>query len=160
MAPVVITLVSDGTRCLLARQSSFPKGMYSALAGFCDIGKEFRACTCDSGGHESLSTIVLCLIVTVWSLKPILPCHAKNTAFWHYIFPIFDKQTFKHNSIVKRTIQWKFSPIRFYYFLHLIYHVLIYPFLHPSIHLTFWCRLQKLVRFSLNISACIIVTRT
>nr|XP_051679735.1 NAD(P)H pyrophosphatase NUDT13, mitochondrial isoform X2 [Oryctolagus cuniculus]XP_051679736.1 NAD(P)H pyrophosphatase NUDT13, mitochondrial isoform X2 [Oryctolagus cuniculus]XP_051679737.1 NAD(P)H pyrophosphatase NUDT13, mitochondrial isoform X2 [Oryctolagus cuniculus]XP_051679738.1 NAD(P)H pyrophosphatase NUDT13, mitochondrial isoform X2 [Oryctolagus cuniculus]XP_051679739.1 NAD(P)H pyrophosphatase NUDT13, mitochondrial isoform X2 [Oryctolagus cuniculus]XP_051679740.1 NAD(P)H pyrophosphat len=39
MAPVVITLVSDGTRCLLARQSSFPKGMYSALAGFCDIGE-------------------------------------------------------------------------------------------------------------------------
>ncbi|XP_054546287.1 NAD(P)H pyrophosphatase NUDT13, mitochondrial isoform X2 [Talpa occidentalis] len=38
MAPVVIILVSDGTRCLLARQSSFPKGMYSALAGFCDIG--------------------------------------------------------------------------------------------------------------------------
>ncbi|XP_072484316.1 NAD(P)H pyrophosphatase NUDT13, mitochondrial isoform X3 [Notamacropus eugenii] len=39
MSPVVITLVSDGTRCLLARQSSFPKGMYSALAGFCDIGE-------------------------------------------------------------------------------------------------------------------------
>ena len=39
---MVITLVSDGTRCLLVRQSSFPKGMYSALAGFCDIGKEFR----------------------------------------------------------------------------------------------------------------------
>ncbi|XP_006887607.1 PREDICTED: nucleoside diphosphate-linked moiety X motif 13 isoform X1 [Elephantulus edwardii] len=39
MAPVVITLVSDGTRCLLVRQSSFPKGMYSALAGFCDIGE-------------------------------------------------------------------------------------------------------------------------
>ncbi|XP_040831868.1 NAD(P)H pyrophosphatase NUDT13, mitochondrial [Ochotona curzoniae] len=39
MAPVVITLVSDGPRCLLARQSSFPKGMYSALAGFCDIGE-------------------------------------------------------------------------------------------------------------------------
>ncbi|XP_048665093.1 NAD(P)H pyrophosphatase NUDT13, mitochondrial [Marmota marmota marmota] len=37
MAPVVITLVSDGTRCLLARQHSFPKGLYSALAGFCDI---------------------------------------------------------------------------------------------------------------------------
>ncbi|GAB1298797.1 NAD(P)H pyrophosphatase NUDT13, mitochondrial [Apodemus speciosus] len=37
MAPVVITLVSDGARCLLARQSSFPKGLYSALAGFCDI---------------------------------------------------------------------------------------------------------------------------
>ncbi|XP_027712924.1 nucleoside diphosphate-linked moiety X motif 13 isoform X2 [Vombatus ursinus] len=39
MSPVVITLVSDGTRCLLARQSSFPKGMYSALAGFCDVGE-------------------------------------------------------------------------------------------------------------------------
>uniref|UniRef100_A0A8C5L7V7 NAD(+) diphosphatase n=1 Tax=Jaculus jaculus TaxID=51337 RepID=A0A8C5L7V7_JACJA len=39
MAPVVITLVSDGPRCLLARQSSFPKGFYSALAGFCDIGE-------------------------------------------------------------------------------------------------------------------------
>lgn len=39
MAPVVITLVTDGARCLLARQSSFPKGMYSALAGFCDIGE-------------------------------------------------------------------------------------------------------------------------
>ncbi|CAO2590559.1 NAD(P)H pyrophosphatase NUDT13, mitochondrial [Lemmus lemmus] len=39
MAPVVITLVTDGARCLLARQSSFPKGLYSALAGFCDIGE-------------------------------------------------------------------------------------------------------------------------
>ncbi|XP_071071953.1 NAD(P)H pyrophosphatase NUDT13, mitochondrial isoform X2 [Dasypus novemcinctus] len=42
MAPVVITLVSDGTRCLLARQSSFPEGMYSALAGFCDIGESLE----------------------------------------------------------------------------------------------------------------------
>ncbi|KAL6087508.1 hypothetical protein STEG23_022161 [Scotinomys teguina] len=39
MAPVVITLVTDGARCLLARQSSFPEGLYSALAGFCDIGE-------------------------------------------------------------------------------------------------------------------------
>ncbi|XP_076843979.1 NAD(P)H pyrophosphatase NUDT13, mitochondrial [Brachyhypopomus gauderio] len=39
MAPVVIVLVSDGSRCLLVRQSSFPPGMYSALAGFCDIGE-------------------------------------------------------------------------------------------------------------------------
>lgn len=42
MAPVVITLVSDGNRCLLARQSSFPKGVYSALAGFCDIGESLE----------------------------------------------------------------------------------------------------------------------
>uniref|UniRef100_A0A674B1P4 NAD(+) diphosphatase n=1 Tax=Salmo trutta TaxID=8032 RepID=A0A674B1P4_SALTR len=39
MSPVVIVLVSDGKRCLLGRQSTFPRGMYSALAGFCDIGE-------------------------------------------------------------------------------------------------------------------------
>uniref|UniRef100_A0A8C1LVU6 Uncharacterized protein n=1 Tax=Cyprinus carpio TaxID=7962 RepID=A0A8C1LVU6_CYPCA len=40
MAPVVIVLVSDGSRCLLARQAMFPPGMYSALSGFCDMGLE------------------------------------------------------------------------------------------------------------------------
>uniref|UniRef100_H3AMU0 NAD(+) diphosphatase n=1 Tax=Latimeria chalumnae TaxID=7897 RepID=H3AMU0_LATCH len=39
MSPVVITLVSNGDWCLLARQETFPAGMYSALAGFCDIGE-------------------------------------------------------------------------------------------------------------------------
>ncbi|XP_070708553.1 NAD(P)H pyrophosphatase NUDT13, mitochondrial [Pempheris klunzingeri] len=39
MSPVVIVLVSDGKRCLLGRQPSFPRGMYSALAGFCDMGE-------------------------------------------------------------------------------------------------------------------------
>lgn len=39
MSPVAIVLVSDGKRCLLARQASFPPGMYSALAGFCDMGE-------------------------------------------------------------------------------------------------------------------------
>ncbi|XP_078055614.1 NAD(P)H pyrophosphatase NUDT13, mitochondrial [Mustelus asterias] len=39
MSPVIIVLVSDGAQCLLARQESFPPGMYSALAGFCDIGE-------------------------------------------------------------------------------------------------------------------------
>lgn len=39
MSPVVITLVSDGSRCLLARQPSFPPGMFTALSGFCDLGK-------------------------------------------------------------------------------------------------------------------------
>lgn len=39
MSPVVITLVSDGSRCLLSRQPSFPPGMFSALSGFCDVGK-------------------------------------------------------------------------------------------------------------------------
>lgn len=39
MSPVVIALVHDGTRCLLGRQASFPPGLYSALAGFCDMGE-------------------------------------------------------------------------------------------------------------------------
>ncbi|XP_035394794.1 NAD(P)H pyrophosphatase NUDT13, mitochondrial isoform X3 [Cygnus olor] len=39
MSPVVITLVSDGSRCLLTRQPSFPQGMYTALSGFCDLGE-------------------------------------------------------------------------------------------------------------------------
>ncbi|XP_054860654.1 nucleoside diphosphate-linked moiety X motif 13 isoform X3 [Amphiprion ocellaris] len=39
MSPVVIVLVSDGTRCLLGRQASFPRGLYSALAGFCNMGE-------------------------------------------------------------------------------------------------------------------------
>ncbi|XP_009874482.1 PREDICTED: nucleoside diphosphate-linked moiety X motif 13 [Apaloderma vittatum] len=39
MSPVVITLVSDGSQCLLARQPSFPPGMYTALSGFCDVGE-------------------------------------------------------------------------------------------------------------------------
>ncbi|XP_061562208.1 nucleoside diphosphate-linked moiety X motif 13 isoform X2 [Phycodurus eques] len=42
MAPVVIVLVSDGRRCLLGRQSSFPPGLYSALAGFCDMGESLE----------------------------------------------------------------------------------------------------------------------
>ncbi|CAL1580801.1 unnamed protein product [Knipowitschia caucasica] len=39
MSPVVIALVHDGSRCLLGRQISFPAGLYSALAGFCDMGE-------------------------------------------------------------------------------------------------------------------------
>eukprot|EP00066_Takifugu_rubripes_P029687 XP_011618953.1 PREDICTED: nucleoside diphosphate-linked moiety X motif 13 [Takifugu rubripes] len=42
MSPVVIVLVSDGKRCLLGRQPSFPPGMYSALAGFCELGESLE----------------------------------------------------------------------------------------------------------------------
>ena len=37
--PVVIMLALDGDRCLLGRQPRFPKGMYSALAGFVEPGE-------------------------------------------------------------------------------------------------------------------------
>ncbi|XP_056386419.1 NAD(P)H pyrophosphatase NUDT13, mitochondrial [Hyla sarda] len=39
ISPVVITLLSSGNRCLLAHQEHFPAGMYTALAGFCEIGE-------------------------------------------------------------------------------------------------------------------------
>lgn len=37
--PVVIMLVTDGERCLLGRQTQFPAGMYSCLAGFVEIAE-------------------------------------------------------------------------------------------------------------------------
>ncbi|XP_072164848.1 NAD(P)H pyrophosphatase NUDT13, mitochondrial-like [Diadema setosum] len=43
MKPIVITLVVDEDRCLVARQPQFPEGMYSALAGFCDMGETLEA---------------------------------------------------------------------------------------------------------------------
>ncbi|XP_068455377.1 NAD(P)H pyrophosphatase NUDT13, mitochondrial isoform X2 [Clinocottus analis] len=52
MSPVVIVLVSDGKRCLLGRQSSFPQGMYSALAGFCDMGETVEETLCREVAEE------------------------------------------------------------------------------------------------------------
>ena len=41
--PVVIMLAVDGDNCLLGRQPRFPKGMYSALAGFVEPGETIEA---------------------------------------------------------------------------------------------------------------------
>jgi NAD+ diphosphatase len=40
--PVVIMLAVDGDACLLGRQPRFPKGMYSALAGFVEPGESIE----------------------------------------------------------------------------------------------------------------------
>ncbi|XP_066522611.1 nucleoside diphosphate-linked moiety X motif 13 isoform X2 [Hoplias malabaricus] len=61
MAPVMIVLVSDGSRCLLARQSSFPPGMYSALAGFCDMGE-----TLEEALRRELAEEVGLEVETLW----------------------------------------------------------------------------------------------
>ena len=37
--PAVITLVTDGQRCLLGRQPEWPAGMYSTIAGFVEPGE-------------------------------------------------------------------------------------------------------------------------
>ena len=41
--PVVIMLAVDGDDCLLGRQPRFPRGMYSALAGFVEPGETIEA---------------------------------------------------------------------------------------------------------------------
>jgi NAD+ diphosphatase len=41
--PVTIMLVIEDERCLLGRQPQFPKGMYSALAGFLEPGETIEA---------------------------------------------------------------------------------------------------------------------
>ena len=44
--PAVITLVEhpDGKKCLLGRQSNWPLGMYSVVAGFLEIGESLEEC--------------------------------------------------------------------------------------------------------------------
>jgi NAD+ diphosphatase len=39
LEPVAIMLVTHGDKCLLGRQTRFPPGMYSCLAGFAEIGE-------------------------------------------------------------------------------------------------------------------------
>jgi NAD+ diphosphatase len=39
LEPVAIMLVTHGASCLLGRQSGFPPGMYSCLAGFAEVGE-------------------------------------------------------------------------------------------------------------------------
>jgi NAD+ diphosphatase len=57
----VMILVTEGDECLLARQASWPKGMYSALAGFVEPGESLEDCVHRETGEEvglSLSTVV------------------------------------------------------------------------------------------------------
>ena len=41
--PAIIVLVTDGDRCLLGRQPSWPKGRYSSIAGFVEHGETLEA---------------------------------------------------------------------------------------------------------------------
>jgi NAD+ diphosphatase len=49
--PVVIMLATFGERCLLGRQAAWPKGMYSALAGFLEPGETIEE-ACARELHE------------------------------------------------------------------------------------------------------------
>lgn len=56
--PVVIMLPVLGERCCLGRQSRFPRGMYSALAGFVEPGESLEeACAREVNEEVGLTTI-------------------------------------------------------------------------------------------------------
>jgi NAD+ diphosphatase len=50
--PAVMVLVTREERALLARQHGFPKGMYSALAGFVEPGESLEECVHREVGEE------------------------------------------------------------------------------------------------------------
>lgn len=51
--PVVIMMAADGERCLLGRQSRFPPGMYSCLAGFMEPGETIEDAVRRELGEEA-----------------------------------------------------------------------------------------------------------
>jgi NAD+ diphosphatase len=51
--PVVIMLVTHGDKCLLGRQSQFPAGMWSCLAGFVEIAETIEDAVCREIAEES-----------------------------------------------------------------------------------------------------------
>jgi NAD+ diphosphatase len=56
--PVVIMLPVRGERCLMGRQSAWPKGMYSALAGFVEPGESIEeACARELSEEAGLRTL-------------------------------------------------------------------------------------------------------
>ena len=65
--PVVIMLAVDGDACLLGRQPRFPKGMYSALAGFVEPGETIEAAV-RREIHEE--TAVACRAVQYFASQP------------------------------------------------------------------------------------------
>ena len=65
--PVVIMLAVDGDACLLGRQPRFPKGMYSALAGFVEPGETIEAAVRREIKEESAVT---CRAVRYFASQP------------------------------------------------------------------------------------------
>jgi NAD+ diphosphatase len=65
--PVVIMLAVDGEACLLGRQPRFPKGMYSALAGFVEPGETIEAAVRREIREEAA---VICRAVQYFASQP------------------------------------------------------------------------------------------
>jgi NAD+ diphosphatase len=81
--PVVIMLAHDGDRCLMGRQTRFPPGMYSCLAGFLEPGETIEAAVRRETQEEAG---ILCDQVRIHSNQPwpfpmslMIGCHARAT---------------------------------------------------------------------------------
>lgn len=58
--PVVIMLAVHGERCMLGRQEAWPKGMFSALAGFLEPGESIEeACARELNEEAGLKTLAV-----------------------------------------------------------------------------------------------------
>jgi NAD+ diphosphatase len=82
--PVVIMLAHHGERCLLGRQTRFPPGMYSCLAGFLEPGETIEAAV-RRETHEEAG--IHCDEVRLHSNQPwpfpmslMIGCHARATS--------------------------------------------------------------------------------
>ncbi len=65
--PVVIMLVTHGDKCLLGRQSQFPAGMWSCLAGFVEIAETIEDAVCREVAEEAG---VQCTDVAYYKAQP------------------------------------------------------------------------------------------
>jgi NAD+ diphosphatase len=65
--PVVIMLVTHGDRCLLGRQSQFPPGMWSCLAGFVEIAETIEDAVRREIAEEAG---ILCTDVAYYKTQP------------------------------------------------------------------------------------------
>lgn len=79
--PVVIALVSDGARCLLGRQTGWPRNLYSALAGFVEPGESVEEAVAREVREESGVRVhrVRYLASQPWPFPAslMLGCHAE-----------------------------------------------------------------------------------
>ena len=82
--PVVIAVVTDGARCLLGRQSGWPRNLYSALAGFVEPGESVEEAVAREVREESGVRVhrVRYLASQPWPFPAslMLGCHAEATS--------------------------------------------------------------------------------
>jgi NAD+ diphosphatase len=97
--PAIITLVTTGAKCLLARQATFPKGYYAPLAGFVEAGETPEHAVTREVFEETSQVVqtttyvaaqawpfpnalMLGFIAQVAPGQPVLPCEEIEETIW------------------------------------------------------------------------------